>query len=227
MLGLSEADTCRLYVTPKLQAAGWDHEPYLLREQVTFTDGRIIVIGGRARRRPGKRADYLLRYRPDFTLAVVEAKAFYRSPSDGLQQAKDYAEILGLKFAYSTNGKGIVEFDYLTGAEREVVDFPDARRTLEPPQGQRGLVGPCQPSICSHRLTTSPTARPRYYQEIAINRRVQAILQGRRRILLTMATGTGKTVVAFQICWKLWWPAGTARASTGGRASSISPTATS
>jgi type I restriction enzyme, R subunit len=100
MQGLSEADTCRLYVAPKLQAAGWDQEPYLLREQVTFTDGRIIVVGGRARRRPGKRADYLLCYRPDFSLAVVEAKAFYRSPGDGLQQAKAYAETLGLKFAY-------------------------------------------------------------------------------------------------------------------------------
>jgi hypothetical protein len=88
MLGLSEADTCRRYVTPKLQAAGWDSEPHLIREQRSFTDGRIVVAGGRARRHPGKRADYLLCYRADFTIAVVEAKAFYRSPADGMQQAK-------------------------------------------------------------------------------------------------------------------------------------------
>ena len=202
MLGFSEADTCRLYVTPKLQAAGWDQEPYLLREQVTFTDGRIIVVGGRARRRAGKRADYLLCYRPDFTLAVVEAKAFYRSPGDGLQQAKAYAETLGLKFAYSTNGKGIVEFDYSTGAERQVVDFPGPDELWNRLKASEGLLDPATEHLLvpSYHLADRKT---RYYQEIAINRSVQAVLQGRRRILLTMATGTGKTVVAFQICWKL------------------------
>jgi type I restriction enzyme R subunit len=202
MQGLSEADTCRLYVTPKLQAAGWDHEPYLLREQVTFTDGRIIVVGGRARRRPGKRADYLLCYRPDFALAVVEAKAFYRSPGDGLQQAKAYAETLGLKFAYSTNGEGIVEFDYLTGTEREVADFSGPEELWNRLKAAEGLSDPA----AEHLLAPSyhlADRKARYYQEIAINRTVQAVLQGRRRILLTMATGTGKTVVAFQICWKL------------------------
>jgi type I restriction enzyme R subunit len=124
MFGLSEADTCRVHVTPKLQAAGWDCEPHLIREQRTFTDGRIVVTGGRARRRPGKRADYLLCYRPDFTIAVVEAKALYRSPADGMQQAKSYAETLGLKFAYATNGEGILEFDFITGIEREISEFP-------------------------------------------------------------------------------------------------------
>ena len=107
----NEADTCRLYVEPKLKAAGWEDEPHRVNSQRTFTDGRIVVAGQKARRRPGKRADYILRYTPDIAIAVVEAKPEYKTPSEGLQQAKDYAEILGLKFAYATNGHGIVEFD--------------------------------------------------------------------------------------------------------------------
>jgi type I site-specific restriction endonuclease len=119
---ITEADTCRKYVLPKLYAAGWNDDQ--ISEQKSFTDGRILVVGAKARRRPAKRADYLLRYARDFMLAVVEAKAAYKLPGDGLQQAKDYAAILGLKFAYSTNGRGIVEFDFTTGKERQLDTFP-------------------------------------------------------------------------------------------------------
>src|SRR3989304_600300 len=101
-LMITEADTCRTYVVPKLRAAGWDDEQ--IREQVTFTDGRIVPIGGKATRKKQMRADYILRYRRDYPIAVVEAKAEYRHPVDGLQQAKEYAEKLDLKFAYATNG---------------------------------------------------------------------------------------------------------------------------
>ena len=97
---MNEADTCRKFVVPKLQHAGWEDRPHAINEQRTFTDGRIVFIGGKARRGKQKRADYILRYRPDFPIAVVEAKSRYRHAADGLQQAKDYAEILGLKFAY-------------------------------------------------------------------------------------------------------------------------------
>jgi type I restriction enzyme R subunit len=110
---ITEADTCRKFVLPKLYAAGWNDDQ--ISEQKSFTDGRIVVVGTKARRRPSKRADYILRYARDFMLAVVEAKAAYKLPGDGLQQAKDYAELLGLKFAYSTNGHDIVEFDYASG----------------------------------------------------------------------------------------------------------------
>jgi type I restriction enzyme R subunit len=120
----NEADTCRQYVLPGLQAAGWDKAPRSIREQRTFTDGRVILAGRFARRGPQKRADYLLYSTPDFPLAVVEAKAEHKQPGDGLQQAKDYAAILGLSFAYATNGIGIVEFDYLTGQETERSAFP-------------------------------------------------------------------------------------------------------
>jgi type I restriction enzyme, R subunit len=200
----NEADTCRKFVVPKLQAAGWDTEPHSIAEQRTFTDGRIIPLkDGRAKRRTPKRADYLLRYTRDFTLAVVEAKADYSSASDGLQQAKQYAEILGLKFAYSTNGAEIVEFDYLTGRETHLSDFPAPVQLWSRLQASEGI----DEAVAERMLTPYHHASgksPRYYQEIAINRCVQAILQGKSRVLITMATGTGKTVVAFQICWKLW-----------------------
>ncbi|MCC7107511.1 MAG: DEAD/DEAH box helicase family protein, partial [Chloroflexi bacterium] len=199
----TEADTCRQYVLPKLVASGWDEDPHSFTEQRTFTDGRIVVAGKTAKRRKQKRADYLLRYTRDFTIAVVEAKPDWKLPADGLQQAKDYAEILGLSFAYSTNGHGIVEFDYLTGTEHEIDAFPSPDALWQRLRAHQWI-----DELAAERLLTPfnhQTGRtPRYYQEIAINRAVQAILQGKRRILLTMATGTGKTEVAFQICWKLW-----------------------
>lgn len=201
---ITEADTCRKYVFPKLVQSGWDNDPHSFTEQKTFTDGRIVPVGEKVRRRPQKRADYLLRYTRDFLIAVVEAKAAYKSPADGLQQAKGYAEVLGLKFAYSTNGHGIVEFDFLTGRERDLETFPTPQELWDRFRAGEQL----RDDTASERLLTPYNhlsgKSPRYYQEIAINRTVQAILQKQRRILLTMATGTGKTVVAFQICWKLW-----------------------
>jgi type I restriction enzyme R subunit len=203
MAGLTEADTCRKYVLPRLVAAGWDAEPHSFTEQRTFTDGRIIVSGGKIRRGKQKRADYLLRYTRDFLIAVVEAKASYLKPGTGLQQAKEYAQILGLKFAYSTNGKGIVEFDFTTGKETEIDGFPSPADLWNRLRKTEGL-----DEQQAERLLTpihlQAGQRPRYYQEIAINRIVQAILKGRQKILVTMATGSGKTLVAFQVCWKLW-----------------------
>lgn len=201
---MSEADTCRKFVVPKLQAAGWETEPHSIAEQRTFTDGRIVVNQQGTRRRSRKRADYLLRYTRDLTIAVVEAKAAYKSPLDGLQQAKDYAEILGLKFAYSTNGQGIYEFDYTTGQLQEIDTFPTPAELWQRLRVAEGLADEQAAAQFLTPFNLISGKQPRYYQEIAINRAVQAILQGQRRILLTMATGTGKTVTAFQICWKLW-----------------------
>ena len=199
---ITEADTCRKYVLPKLYAAGWDDDQ--ISEQKSFTDGRIVVVGEKVRRRAPKRADYLLRYTRDLMIAVVEAKAAYKLPGDGLQQAKEYAEMLGLKFAYATNGHGIVESDYITGKERELDTFPSPADLWKRLRAVEKLD---DEQIAARALTPSNTTIDkghRYYQEIAINRAVQAILNGKKRILLTMATGTGKTAVAFQICWKLW-----------------------
>jgi type I restriction enzyme, R subunit len=199
----NEADTCRLLVEPKLKAAGWEDTPHLYQEQVTFTDGRIIVAGQKARRRPGKRADYILRYTHDIAIGVIEAKPESSHVAEGLQQAKDYAEILGLRFAYATNGHEIVEFDFATGTETELSAFPSPVDLWLRQTGTEQLT-----ELAADQLATpgyhEPGRRPRYYQETAINSAIQAIVKGEKRVLLTMATGTGKTYVAFQICWRLW-----------------------
>lgn len=200
---MNEADTCRVYVTPQIRDAGWEQHPHSITEQKTFTDGRVEVRGNVVRRQEQKRADYLLRYTRDFPIAVVEAKPESDSPGKGLQQAKEYAEILGLKFAYATNGHQIIEFDYLTGRESELSAYPSPPELFARLKAHQGMEEEAAEKLltpCHHVAGYTP----RYYQEIAINRTVQAILQGRRRNLLTMATGTGKTVVAFQISWKLW-----------------------
>jgi type I restriction enzyme R subunit len=200
----TEADTCRKFVVPKLQAAGWDSDPHSIAEQRSFTDGRIVVRGSKAERKKGKRADYLLRYTRDFPIAVTEAKAGYKKAADGLQQAKEYAEILKLKFAYATNGKEIIEFDFITGIERIIETFPTPAELWARLRAGEKLT---DDTVADRLLTPFNLANgkiPHYYQRIAIDRVVRSILQGRKRVLLTMATGTGKTVVAFQICWKLW-----------------------
>src|SRR5438876_8342939 len=120
----NEADTCRKFVVPKLLAAGWDTEPHSIAEQRSITDGRIVPVGKGFVRKPPKRVDYLLRYTRDFPLAVIEAKAAYKTAGDGVQQAKQYAEMLGLKFAYATNGHEIIEYDYSTGLETKQTGFP-------------------------------------------------------------------------------------------------------
>ncbi len=119
---ITEADTCRKYILPKLYSAGWNDDQ--INEQKTFTDGRIVVTGDKYIRQKQKRSDFLLKIRRDFSIAVVEAKSAYKNPGDGLQQSKEYAEILGLKFAYSTNGKGIVEHDFITGKDTDLESFP-------------------------------------------------------------------------------------------------------
>jgi type I restriction enzyme R subunit len=204
----TEADTCRKYVLPKLYQAGWTDDQ--INEQKTFTDGRIVPVGRGHMRKPGKRADYLLRHRPDFPIAVVEAKAEYKKPGDGMQQAMEYAQILGLRFAYATNGRGIEEYNFITGRQTTLDTFPspDAlwRRLRDDQELTRDadaedLLFPFNREL---RNPDGSVKRPRYYQEIAINRAVQAVIQGQQRILITMATGTGKTFVAMQIVWKLW-----------------------
>lgn len=198
----TEADTCRRYVLPKLYTAGWSDDQ--ISEQRTFTDGRIMVAGTKVWRRPQKRADYLLRYRPNLMLAVVEAKTSHKNPGDGLQQAKEYAQILDLKFAYATNGHGIIEHDFLTGHEASLDDFPSPEELWRRLQGHIGLRNHEQQQRFLAPTLPVPGKPLRYYQEIAINRVIRAILSGQRRVLINMATGTGKTDVAFHICWKLW-----------------------
>jgi len=198
---ITEADTCRKYVIPKLYSSGWNDDQ--INEQKTFTDGRIIVTGEKYTRKKQKRSDFLLKFRRDFSIAVVEAKSAYKNAGDGLQQAKEYAEILGLKFAYSTNGKGIVEHDFITGKDTDLENYPTPDDLWMRFSQSEGI----KPEFAERFLTPCNTLTgktPRYYQEIAINRAIKAILQGKKRVLLTLATGTGKTYISYQIIWKLW-----------------------
>jgi type I restriction enzyme R subunit len=177
MAFLTEADTCRRYVLPKLYAAGWTDEQ--ISEQKSFTDGRIVVAGSKVKRRPQKRLDYLLRYRRDFPIAVVEAKTIYAKPGDGLQQAKEYAQILGLKFAYATNGHGIVEHDFLTGQDNDLDGFPSADELWGRLRAGEEIDEKTAERVLAPYYHLSGKS-PRYYQEIAINRAVQAILINRK-----------------------------------------------
>jgi type I restriction enzyme, R subunit len=200
---MNEADTCRKLIRPRLEAAGWDNPPHSYTEQTPFTDGRIVVPGGKPRRLKKKFSDFLLRYSREITLAVVEAKSDRRPAGDGLQQAKDYADILGLKFAYATNGTDLLEYDFFTREEKLLDRFPTPDELWARYQAGQGLTTATANALLVP-FYPQPGKEPRYYQRTAIQRAVEAIVSGRRRSLLTLATGTGKTVVAFQVCWKLW-----------------------
>ena len=197
----SEADTCRKDVLPKIYASQWTDEQIL--EQRTFTDGKIVVLGRKAKRKKAKRFDYLLRYSQNFPLAIVEAKVKYKEAADGMQQAKEYATILGLKFAYSTNGTDILEFDFLTGLEKEIKQFPTPTELWNRLNSVEPVKAEIQETFLKPFFAIAGK-EIRYYQRIAINTSVKAILEGKKRALLTLATGTGKTTVAFQIIYKLW-----------------------
>jgi type I restriction enzyme R subunit len=200
---MTEADTCREFVTPKLVEAGWGVPELVIGEQHSFTNGQIIVAGGKVRRGKQCRADYLLYYRRDIPLAVVEAKEVGLPAETGVQQAREYAEMLGLKFGYATNGHRIIEIDYVAGTEREVDRYASPqelwqRLTQSTPIAESATAHMLEPfNLVSGKV-------PRYYQRIAIQRVIEAALLGQRRILATLATGTGKACVAFQVCWKLW-----------------------
>lgn len=163
-----------------------------------------MVLENKCRLRRQKRAGYILRYRRDFMIAVVEAKAAHKRAASGLPQAKNYSSTLGLKFAYATNGKEIIEYNFLTGKESTLQDFPSPDELWNRLIRAEGI----EDDLFAERVLAPgyrvPGKSPRYYQEIAINRVIKAVLSGKKRVLLTMATGTRKTFVAFQIVWRLW-----------------------
>jgi len=200
---MTEADTCRTYVVPKLHNAGWDDDAIV--EQMVLTPGRIVPVGNQHTRKVGLRPDYVLFIRRNIPIAVVEAKAEYNHPAEGLQQAMQYAEMLGVKFAYSSNGKGIIEHDFITGEEHNLEQFPSPDELWN---RWRGILKLEEEKDADDALTSyfeqAGGKVARYYQQAAINAAVAAVLAGQKRILLTMATGTGKTFVAFQIVWRLW-----------------------
>lgn len=205
---LSETDIRTKFITPAIQDAGWNIQKQV-REEVHFTDGRIIVKGETVKRAKGKKADYILYYKSNLPIAIVEAKDNNHSIGDGMQQALEYAEILDIPFVYSSNGDGFLEHDRTTSEgtiERELSleQFPTPEELYQRYKIWKGLTTE-EEAVVTQDYYYSPTSKtPRYYQEIAINRTIEAAAKGRDRLLLVMATGTGKTYTAFQIMWRLW-----------------------
>ncbi|CAN5709406.1 DEAD/DEAH box helicase family protein [soil metagenome] len=205
---LSERDICSKYITPALQAAGWDLHTQV-REEVTFTKGRVIVRGKVVSRGTAKRADYILYYKPNLPIAVIEAKDNTHSVAAGMQQALGYAELLDVPFAFSSNGDAFQLHDR-TGLcatpEQEVAlaSFPSPAELWERYCSWKGLGAEAVSVVSQDYYSDGSGKAPRYYQRIAINRTVEAVARGQDRVLLVMATGTGKTYTAFQIIWRLW-----------------------
>jgi type I restriction enzyme R subunit len=204
---LTETDIRTKFITPVI-VAKWDVMTQVLEERY-FTKGRVIVRGKMTARGEAKKADYILFHKPNLPLAIVEAKDNNHSVGAGMQQALEYAEILDVPFAFSSNGDAFLEHDRLTKTppvERELglEDFPSPEELWRRYCVAKGL-SPREQSVTSEDYFDDGSGKlPRYYQQIAINRTVEAIARGQNRVLLVMATGTGKTYTAFQIIWRLW-----------------------
>lgn len=205
---LSERDICTKFILPALVKAGWDVEKQI-REEVFFTDGRIFVRGSNTARGERKRADFILYLKPNIPIAVIEAKDNNQSVGSGLQQSLKYAYILDVPVAFSSNGDGFLMHDRsgYTKIEQELSleNFPSPTKLWQIYKKYKKIETSEQEEIASYDYFFDGSGRaPRYYQQIAINRTVEAIARGQNRILLVMATGTGKTYTAFQIIYRLW-----------------------
>lgn len=201
---MTEEDIKLRYITPAIECK-WDKHSQIKMEY-NFTDGRVIVRGNVTARGKRKKADYLLYYKRNIPLAIIEAKDNNHSVGAGMQQAIEYAAILDIPFVYSSNGDAFLEHDIKQGKEREIAldAFPTPDELWSRYKGDKQI------TLEQERLITEPyyykigDKTPRYYQRIAINRTIEAIAHGQNRILLVMATGTGKTYTAFQIIHRLW-----------------------
>ena len=206
---LSERDICTKFIQPALEKAGWDTLTQI-REEVSFTEGRIYVRGNLTSRGKQKRADYILYYKPNIPIALIEVKNNKLSVNAGIQQGLHYAKILDIPSVYSSNGDGFYEHDRTCTAghiekELSLDEFPSPEVLWQRYKKYKNIETQEQARISSQDYFFDGTDRkPRYYQQIAINRTVEAIARGQGRILLTMATGTGKTYAAFQIIHRLW-----------------------
>src|SRR4051794_20667278 len=205
---LSEADVCAKFITPAVLGSGWLEQTQLQRE-VHFTKGQIHVRGKMVTRGKSKFADYVLYYKPNIPIAIIEAKDNKHSVGDGMQQALDYAEILNIPFVFSSNGDGFVFHDR-TGTLPDVETslplegFPSPARLWSIYRGWKGLSSEQEHVVLQDYFDDGSGREPRYYQRNAINASTEAIAKGQNRLLLVMATGTGKTYTAFQLIWRLW-----------------------
>jgi type I restriction enzyme, R subunit len=205
---LSERDICTKFITPAVKKAGWD-EMAQIREEVSFTKGRIIVRGKMVRRGQGKRADYVLYYKPNIPLALIEAKDNTQPIGAGIQQGLEYAETLDIPFVFASNGDGFVFHDRTgTGDAVETsiaLDaFPAPEELWQRYVAWKGLTPAAEQIVLEDYFDDGSGKAPRYYQVNAVNAAMEAIAKGQKRVLLVMATGTGKTYTSFQIIWRLW-----------------------
>lgn len=206
---LSERDICTKFITPALETSGWDKLTQIL-EEVSFTDGKIYVKGKLTARGTRKRADYILYYKPNIPIAIIEAKDNNHSVRAGIQQALDYATILDIPCVFSSNGDGFLFHDRTASGQNLETEigldqFPSPEQLWEKYKRYKGITTTDAEKVVSQDYYFDGSGRkPRYYQQIAINRTVEAIANGQNRILLVMATGTGKTYTAFQIIHRLW-----------------------
>ncbi len=201
---LTEEDVKNRLITPAIENAGW-HKSQMWMEKF-FTDGKVIIKGKTAKRGSRKKADYLLHHHSNFPIAIVEAKDEGHSIEDGIQQAIDYAHILDVPFAFSSNGHGFVEHDMLTGKERNlsINKFPSQDELWQRYTAFYKINDDIQSVIQQPYYFAENSKTPRYYQRIAINRTVEAVAKNQKRIMIVMAIGTGKTYTAFQIVHRLY-----------------------
>ena len=205
---LTEQEIRSRYITPAIQSAGW--KPNQIREELTFTAGRIIVRGNMSlRSQHRKRVDYLLYHKPNIPLAIVEAKDNNHAISAGMDQALEYAEALDVPFVYTSNGDGFMEHDRTVSdgvVERELslAEFPSPSALWQRLTANKTLNDQAVHVVAQDYYQDRSGRNLRYYQQVAVNRTVEAIASGQKRILLVMATGTGKTFTAFNIIWRLW-----------------------
>lgn len=201
---LTEEDIKNRYITPSIEQSGWEKKQMWM--EYFFTDGKVIIKGKKAKRGTRKKADYLLYHHNNFPIAIIEAKDSEHSIEDGIQQAIDYAKILDVPFAYSTNGNGFCEHNMLTGEE---ITFPLSKFPTQEELWDRYITfksidKDVQAIIKQPYYYADNSKSPRYYQRIAVNRTVEAVANNQKRIMLVMATGTGKTFTAFQIVHRLY-----------------------
>ena len=209
MASRSEARTRKELIDPMLKAAGWCDQDWQIEWEYQITDGRIHFDGKTGRRGTPKKADYLLRYAPAKAIAVVEAKRESESHLEGTAQAKEYAKKLGIWFAYATNGIEIEFFDLKTGKQQNVKQFHTPTELWEMYLAHAGIK-PTKEKLNAllhdfyDESQLGKRRKPRYYQEMAVNGALEAIVNGKRRVLITQATGTGKTFTSLQLVYKLW-----------------------
>jgi type I restriction enzyme R subunit len=205
---MTEADTRAKIIDDQLHQSGWREED--IKREFYLKKGKIIIEGNESRRGEKRFVDYLLFYKGAFPIAVIEAKANFKHHADGISEAKEKAQILDVYFAYSTNGEKFEEFDFSTNQQKTLEKFPTPEELYERYQEitkQKHIDFSAIPKENNPFLVPlyyDPQKEPKYYQLIAINKVIEAFLKGQKRILLTLATGTGKTYVASQIVWKLW-----------------------